>query len=66
MPDNRQNVELAPLANPPMHYPGNYPEPSQYGGPNNPGGESKLAFFVSLPIEGNTLITLVELALRFR
>lgn len=43
MPDNRQNVELAPMANPSMHYPNNYPEPPQYGGPNSPGSDSKLA-----------------------
>jgi succinoglycan biosynthesis transport protein ExoP len=42
MPDNRQNVELAPMANSPLHYPGSYPEPPQYGG-SSPVGEAKLA-----------------------
>jgi polysaccharide biosynthesis transport protein len=41
MSDNRQNVELAPMASSPMHYPGNYPNPPQYGG--SPKGEAKLA-----------------------
>jgi polysaccharide biosynthesis transport protein len=42
MSDNRQNVELTPMASPPMYYPGSYPEPPQYGG-GSPGGEAKLA-----------------------
>jgi polysaccharide biosynthesis transport protein len=43
MPDNRQNVELAPMANPPLHYPGGYSEPPFYGGPGAPTGETKFA-----------------------
>ncbi|HEX5084492.1 MAG TPA: polysaccharide biosynthesis tyrosine autokinase, partial [Blastocatellia bacterium] len=41
MSDNRQNVELAPMASSPMYYPGSYPDPPQYGG--SPKGEAKLA-----------------------
>jgi polysaccharide biosynthesis transport protein len=43
MPDNRQNVELAPLAkNPPAHYPNSYAENPLYGA-NATGTEAKLA-----------------------
>ncbi len=42
MSDNRQNLELAPIANLPSHLPHNYPEPPQYGG-NSGGSETVLA-----------------------
>ena len=42
MSDNRQNLELAPIANLPTHFPHNYPEPPQYGG-NGGGSETLLA-----------------------
>jgi polysaccharide biosynthesis transport protein len=42
MSDNRQNLELAPIANLPTHFPHNYPEPPQYSG-NGGGSETLLA-----------------------
>src|SRR5262245_48917783 len=42
MSDNRNNLELAPLANLPAHSPHNYSEPPQYGG-NGAGSEALFA-----------------------
>jgi polysaccharide biosynthesis transport protein len=42
MSDNRNNLELTPLANLPAHSPHNYPEPPQYGG-NGAGNEAPFA-----------------------
>ena len=42
MSDNRQNLELAPIANLPTHFPHNYPEPPQSGGSGG-GSEALLA-----------------------
>ncbi|HEY8460100.1 MAG TPA: Wzz/FepE/Etk N-terminal domain-containing protein, partial [Blastocatellia bacterium] len=43
MPDNRQNLDLAHMANAPMHYQSSYPEPPHYGVAGGPGTETKLA-----------------------